>query len=56
MKTLCSALWDIARDERGVEAVDYALVIGLIVVAALSVMSSVGVRVLARWTSLDNAM
>jgi len=56
MKRACCVLLDVVRDERAAEALDYALVVGLIVVAAMSVMNMVGVRVLARWTSLDHAM
>ena len=56
MNRITAALLDVVRDERAAEALDYCLVVGLIVIAALSVMNMVGLRVLARWTSLDNAM
>ena len=42
----------LARDEQGGEVLEYALVAGLIVVAAIAVIGSVGTKVLARWTSL----
>ena len=39
-------------DETGGEVLEYALIAGLIVVAAISVIGKVGVKVLARWSSL----
>ena len=44
------------RDERGGEVLEYALIAGLIVVAAIAVITSVGGKVLARWQSLDSSM
>ncbi|HYO09412.1 MAG TPA: hypothetical protein VER17_10605 [Tepidisphaeraceae bacterium] len=41
-------------DERGGEVLEYALIAGLIVVAAVAVISSVGVKVFAKWNSLNN--
>lgn len=52
-RKLCAALW---RDERGGEVMEYALIAGLIVVAAIAVITSVGNKVLARWQSLDSSM
>jgi Flp pilus assembly pilin Flp len=46
----------IARDERGGEVLEYALVAGLIVLAAIGLIKSVGTKVLARWTSLNSSM
>ena len=43
-------------DEQGGEVLEYALIVGLIVVAAIAAITSVGGKVLARWTSLDNSM
>lgn len=42
------------RDERGGEVLEYALVAGLIVVAAISAITCVGQKVLSRWTSIHN--
>ena len=53
MKTLLSKL---IRDERGGEVLEYALIAGLIVVAAIAVITSVGTKVLARWTSLNSSL
>jgi Flp pilus assembly pilin Flp len=51
-----SILETFARDESGGEVLEYALVAGLIVVAAISLIKSVGTKVLARWTSLNSSM
>ncbi|MGF1632832.1 MAG: Flp family type IVb pilin [Phycisphaerae bacterium] len=44
------------RDEQGGEVLEYALIAGLIVVAAIAIISAVGGKVLARWTSLNEGM
>jgi pilus assembly protein Flp/PilA len=44
------------RDERGGEVLEYALIAGLIVVAAIAVIGTVGTKVLARWTSVDSSL
>jgi len=46
-------LWN---DERGGEVLEYALIVGLIVVAAIAAITSVGTKVLAKWTSVDSSM
>jgi Flp pilus assembly pilin Flp len=51
---LKSTFRKLARDERGGEVLEYALIAGLIVVAAIVVIGSVGTKVLARWTSLNS--
>ena len=53
MKQLLSRVWD---DERGGEVLEYALIAGLIVVAAIAVIGAVGTKVLARWNSLNCSM
>lgn len=50
---ICTRL---AADEQGGEVLEYALIAGLIVVAAIAVITSVGGKVLARWQSLDSSM
>lgn len=42
-------------DERGGEVIEYALILGLIVVAAIAVIGAVGTRVVARWSSVDSS-
>jgi Flp pilus assembly pilin Flp len=44
------------RDESGGEVLEYALVAGLIVAAAIGVIGKVGGKVLARWNSLNSSM
>jgi pilus assembly protein Flp/PilA len=44
------------RDDQGGEVLEYAIVAGLIVVAALVVIISVGSKVSADWTSLNSGM
>jgi len=44
------------RDERGGEVLEYALIAGLIVVAAIGVIGKIGTKVLARWGSLNSSM
>ncbi len=44
------------KDEQGGEVLEYALIAGLIVVAAIAVIGSVGTKVLARWNSLNSGM
>jgi Flp pilus assembly pilin Flp len=56
MNTLKNLLNRVVRDEAGGEVLEYALIAGLIVVAAIAVIGSVGTKVLARWTSLNNGM
>ena len=50
MKTLLNKL---VRDEQGGEVLEYALIAGLIVVAAIAVITSVGTKVLARWNTAN---
>ena len=42
-------------DDQGGEIIEYALIAGLIVVAAIAVIASVGTKVVARWTSLNSS-
>jgi Flp pilus assembly pilin Flp len=49
-------LTKLVRDEQGGEVLEYALIAGLIVVAAVAAITSVGTKVLGRWTSLQNSM
>jgi len=53
MKTLLKKL---ITDDQGGEVLEYALIAGLIVVAAIAVISSVGTKVVAKWQSVDDEM
>jgi len=56
MKTISNMLVKVLKDEQGGEVLEYALIAGLIVVAAIAVIGSVGTKVLARWGSLNSSM
>ena len=56
MKTIQYRLMRLWSDEQGGEVLEYALIAGLIVVAAIAVIASVGDKVLARWGSLNSSM
>ena len=51
-----STIRQLLRDESGGEVLEYAIVSGLIVVAAISLIGQVGVKVLAKWRSLNSSM
>jgi Flp pilus assembly pilin Flp len=46
----------ILKDETGGEVLEYALIAGLISVAAVAVIGSFGTKVLARWGSINSSM
>lgn len=56
MRYLSAKLRSVLRDESGGEVLEYALIVGLIIVAAIAAISSVGTKVLAKWTSLNKSM
>lgn len=46
----------LVRDERGGEVLEYALIAGLIVVAAIAVIATVGQKVLAKWQGVADGL
>ena len=46
----------LAGDETGGEVIEYALILGLIIVVAIAIIGTVGTKVLARWTSVDSSL
>jgi Flp pilus assembly pilin Flp len=56
MNVFSSKLVKLAGDERGGEVLEYALIAGLIVIAAIAVIGSVGTKVLARWNSVNSSL
>ncbi|HEX8524385.1 MAG TPA: Flp family type IVb pilin [Tepidisphaeraceae bacterium] len=56
MVSFKSVLRRVVRDEAGGEVLEYALIAGLIVVAAIAMITSVGGKVVARWTSLNSSL
>ncbi|HVT89920.1 MAG TPA: hypothetical protein VHD56_13785 [Tepidisphaeraceae bacterium] len=51
-----SSLKRLVKDETGGEVIEYALVLGLIIVAAIVIVGAVGTKVLARWTSTNSSL
>ena len=49
-------LKNLVKDDQGGEVLEYALIAGLIVVAAIAVISSVGTKVLAKWNAVDSGL
>jgi Flp pilus assembly pilin Flp len=56
MQAVKRLLTKVLADENGGEVMEYALIMGLIIVAAIAIISSVGSKVLARWTSLNSSV
>ncbi|HEX2971865.1 MAG TPA: Flp family type IVb pilin [Tepidisphaeraceae bacterium] len=53
LKTLTHKLM---KDEQGGEVLEYALILGLIVVAAIAVITTVGQKVVAKWQSVGDKL
>ncbi|HEX8342345.1 MAG TPA: hypothetical protein VF624_15685 [Tepidisphaeraceae bacterium] len=43
-------------DDAGGEVIEYALVIGVVVIAAVATIGIFGTKVLARWTSVNSLL
>ena len=56
MKAMKNLVAKLVKDEQGGEVLEYALITGLIVVAAIAVITTVGGKVLARWNSVNSSM
>jgi pilus assembly protein Flp/PilA len=56
MKAITNLFAKLVKDEQGGEVLEYALIAGLIVVAAIAVIGAVGTKVVARWTSLNSSL
>ncbi len=56
MKAMKNLVAKLIKDEQGGEVLEYALIAGLIVVAAIAVIGAVGTKVLARWNSVNNGL
>jgi Flp pilus assembly pilin Flp len=56
LMNLPASLGRLVSDERGGEVVEWALVAGLVVIAAIVVIGSVGTKVLARWNTVNNGL
>ena len=56
MNSIKNTFAKLVKDEAGGEVLEYALVAGLIVIAAIATITAVGGKVLARWTSVNNSL
>ena len=56
MNRLVTKFNRILADELGGEIIEYALVLGLIIVVAIALIGAVGTRVVARWTSVNSTL
>jgi Flp pilus assembly pilin Flp len=46
----------VIRDEQGTATIEYALVMGLIIVAAMSLIAALGTKVIGRWNVVKTGM
>jgi len=53
IKQTAARLW---KDEAGTETLEYALIIGLILIGTIAIITAVGTKALARWSSLNRSM
>jgi pilus assembly protein Flp/PilA len=53
---MASFLKNLLEDERGAQVLEYALIAGLIIVAAIGSITMIGCKVLARWNSVNGSM
>ena len=56
MSCLKNTIARLVCDEAGGEVMEYALILGLILVACIVVIGAVGTKVLARWTSVNSSL
>ena len=56
MRTFERKFRELIIDNRGGETMEYALILGLVIVTAIAVIGAVGTRVVARWTSTNSSL
>ena len=56
MTVISRLLSNLVKHEEGGEVLEYALIAGLITIAAIAAITAVGNKVLARWTSVQNSL
>jgi Flp pilus assembly pilin Flp len=54
--SLFAKLAGLIHDDTGGEVIEYAIVAGLISIAAIAVIGSFGAKVFARWNSINSSM
>lgn len=50
---LARILSQLSRDEHGGEVIEYALILGIVIVVTVGAVGGFGSKVTARWTSLN---
>jgi pilus assembly protein Flp/PilA len=53
---MANALRRLVSDDSGAATTEYAVVLGLLVVAAIAIISQVGPRVLASWAAIEHKL
>jgi Flp pilus assembly pilin Flp len=56
MQMIMNGLKDLIGNEEGGEIIEYVLIAGLIIVAAISVIGAFGTKVAAKWTSVNSGL
>jgi pilus assembly protein Flp/PilA len=56
MKSIVSAITRFADDEGGVTAIEYGLIAALIGVVAIASMTDIGVKLMAKFTTIANEL
>jgi Flp pilus assembly pilin Flp len=56
MLNLKNNIGRLITDDTGGEVLEYAFIAGLIIVAAIALITSIGAKVVARWTSMDSSV
>jgi Flp pilus assembly pilin Flp len=55
MFTVKKLIGRLALEDNGGEVLEYALILGLIAVATIAAITTIGTKVLARWNSVSGA-
>ena len=55
-KRVLQFLRRLLREENGGEVIEYALVLGLIIVLCIAAVTAFGTKVIARWSSVNSSL
>lgn len=53
---MCNLFLRCLRDESGSEVVEYALMLGMLVLGCLAILGSLGVKIIERWREIYNLL
>ena len=56
MSNIVKLVGRLAQDEGGGEVIEYALVLGLISIVAITLIASFGTKVVARWATVNSSL